>query len=144
MDRYVVWYIRMSLIFFVLANIFGIGMVIEPEWRVHYRATHVHFNLLGWMSMMIYGVGYHILPKFSGRYIYSVAVQNIQFWFSTLGLLGMGTGWSMIGRDMAPGTGQSILLISSLATLVGVAMFAFNIGMTVAEAKKVPPVKPAP
>jgi len=92
---------------------------------------------------MIYGVGYHILPKFSGRYIYSVAIQNIQFWFSSLGLLGMGVGWSMIGKDLAPETGQTVLLISAIATLVGVAMFAFNIGMTVAEAKKVPPIKPA-
>jgi len=143
MDKYVVWYIRMSLIFFVVANILGIGMAVAPEWRVYYKSTHVHFNLLGWMSMMIYGVGYHILPKFSGRYVYSVAIQNIQFWFSTLGLIGMGLGWTMIGRDTQPAMGQTLLVLSSLVTLTGVAMFSFNIGMTVQEAKKTPPVKAA-
>jgi len=136
MDKSVVWYIRMSLTYFLVASVLGLGMIISPDWVTYYRDVHVHFNLLGWMSMMIYGVGYHILPKFSGKYIYSTTVMNVQFWFSNLGLIGMGVGWTMIGREISLDAARNLLLAGSVASLIGVAMFVFNIAMTVQEVKK--------
>jgi hypothetical protein len=44
-------------------------------------------------------VGYHILPKFSGRHIYSPSLMKIQFWFANAGLIGMAISWSFIMRD---------------------------------------------
>jgi len=88
------------------------------------------------MSMMIYGVGYHILPKFSGRFIYSPPIMNLQFWVSNLGLIGMGLGWTMMGREVAPEAGNTLLLISGIASLAGAALFVFNMGMTVQPVPK--------
>lgn len=143
MDKAVVWYIRMSLMYFALSGIIGIGMILIPEWRAYYRQIHVHFNLLGWMSMMIYGVGYHILPKFSGKYIYSIPIMNNQFWFSNLGLIGMGIGWVMMARQITPEASRVILVVSSIASLIGMVMFVFNIGMTVQAVQKPAPAGPA-
>lgn len=136
MDRAVVWFIRMSLFYFLLASVLGMGMVSSSAWVAYYRPLHVHFNLLGWMSMMIFGVGYHILPKFSGKYIYSTKIMNAQFWVSNAGLLGMGLGWSMMGRGFSPDAGRSLLLASSVASLAGAGMFVFNMAMTIQEVKK--------
>jgi len=136
MDKAVVWFIRMSLIYFFVATILGIGMISSADWVAYYRNVHVHFNLLGWMSMMIYGVGYHILPKFSGRFIYSPRIMNIQFWFSNLGLLGMGLGWVLIGRGISPEHSENLLLSASIASAIGAGLFVFNMGMTVKPVAK--------
>lgn len=136
MDKAVVWFIRMSLIYFFVATILGLGMLSSADWVAYYRTVHVHFNLLGWMSMMIYGVGYHILPKFSGRFIYSPKIMNVQFWFSNLGLVGMGMGWVLIGRGIAPEPAGSLLLVSSVASAIGAGLFVFNLGMTVKPAER--------
>ncbi len=136
METTVVWYIRMSLTYFFVAALLGLTMIIHPESIFYYRNVHVHFNLLGWMSMMIYGVGYHVLPKFSGKLIYSPALMKIQFWFANLGLIGMAVGWTMIGRDIAAETANGLLLVSAITVLTGIGMFAFNIGMTVAPIKR--------
>jgi len=136
MDRAVVWFIRMSLVYFLLATVLGIGMVHSDAWVAYYRDVHVHFNLLGWMSMMIYGVGYHILPKFSGRFIYSPRIMNVQFWFSNLGLIGMGLGWALMGRGIAQEAARGLLLAGSLASAVGAALFVFNMAMTIKPVEK--------
>jgi hypothetical protein len=45
--------------------------------------------MLGWVSMMIYGVGYHILPRFSGKPLRYPKIGEIQFWTANIGLVGM-------------------------------------------------------
>ena len=69
MSKATILFIKASIIYFLLAAVLGVVMGI---W--HYNGividallfTHVHFGLLGWMTMMVYGVGYHILPRFNG------------------------------------------------------------------------------
>ena len=63
MDRYTKGFVVASLVYFFLAAALGIwmGTTDAPEWA---SFAHIHFNLLGFMSMMIYGVGYFILPLF--------------------------------------------------------------------------------
>jgi len=53
------------------------------------KFVHSHLNMLGWVSMMIYGVGYHILPKFMGRQMYSKKIGEVQFWVANAGLIAM-------------------------------------------------------
>ena len=36
----------------------------SPEWA---QFAHAHLNLPGFMAMMIYGIGYFILPRFTAR-----------------------------------------------------------------------------
>lgn len=54
------------------------------------RPVHVHLNLLGFMSMMIYGVLYHVLPRFIGRPLYSYKLAWFHFYASNIALIGMG------------------------------------------------------
>ena len=68
MDRYTKGFVIASLVYFFLAAAFGIwiGTAAAPEWV---SFGHIHFNLLGFMAMMIYGVAYFILPRFNGKTI---------------------------------------------------------------------------
>ena len=130
MESVIVWYLRMSVIYFVAGVAVGFGMLLWPGESGYYMPVHVHLNLLGFMSMMIYGVGYHILPKFSGRHIYSPQIMKVQFWMANAGLLGMAVSWPFhIGGDTP--IAETALILSATLSLIAILLFAVNILKTV-------------
>jgi cbb3-type cytochrome oxidase subunit 1 len=131
MEPIVVWYLRMSILYFVAGAIVGVSMLLWPNEAEYYMAVHAHLNLLGFMSMMIYGVGYHILPKFSGRLIYSSKIVNLQFWLANAGLIGMALSWPMTMRGLKVDLFESMLILSASLVLASVLLFAVNILKTV-------------
>lgn len=130
MEPIIVWYLRMSVIYFVAGVSIGLGMLLWPSESGYYIPVHVHLNLLGFMSMMIYGVGYHILPKFSGRHIYSPQIMKVQFWLSNAGLIGMAASWPLHIRGDIP-MAETVLILSSAVLLVSIFLFTVNILKTV-------------
>jgi len=130
MESTIVWYLRMSVIYFIAGTVIGFSMLLWPAESGYYIPIHVHLNLLGFMSMMIYGVGYHILPKFSGQLIYSPAIMRAQFWISNAGLIGMALSWPLFLRDESS-LFNFILIASAFLSLVGVILFTINILKTV-------------
>lgn len=132
MSKVTVWFIRCAILYFLAAMLLGIFMshagAVYP-----YMPIHVHFNLLGWMSMMIYGVGYHILPRFSGKALWSDGLSVAQLWLANIGLLGMALGWAAHSTP--------ILLVFSIIEAVSVVFFALNMFLTIKAAP--PPPKPA-
>ena len=70
MDWFAKIFIRASLIWFVLGITLGLAMAVHPAWVV-YRPAHAHMNLVGFVTMMIFGVGYQMLPRFFGHPIHS-------------------------------------------------------------------------
>lgn len=130
MELTVVWYLRMSLVYFIGGTLIGFLVLLWPSEAGYYISSHVHLNLLGFMSMMIYGVGYHILPKFSGQHIYSPMIMKVQFWLSNVGLIGMAVSWPFVARG-SEGTAETILILTAAMSLLAVLFFAFNILKTV-------------
>lgn len=88
MDNFVRRFIIMSIIYLGVASLVGIAML-GSDRAMAFKFVHSHLNMLGWVSMMIYGVGYHILPKFMGRQMYSKKLGEAQFWISNIGLVAM-------------------------------------------------------
>ena len=131
MERIVVWYLRMSVVYFVAGAVLGLIMILAPAVSGYLVTSHTHLNLLGFMSMMIYGVGYHILPKFSGRNIYSPRIMHVQYWLANAGLIGLAVGWPLrAGVDVSYFAGP-LLIVSALLSFVSVILFAFNILKTI-------------
>ena len=133
MEPVVVWYLRMSILYFVVGTAIGFGLLIWPSEAGYYIPVHVHLNLLGFMSMMIFGVGYHILPKFSGRLMYSPLIMKVQFWLANAGLIGMAVSWPLYDRGTSS-LSETVLIASSFLSFVGVVLFAFNMMKTVKSA----------
>jgi hybrid cluster-associated redox disulfide protein len=128
MDRYTKGFVVASLVYFFLAAVLGIWMggTNAAGWV---RFAHVHFNLLGFMSMMIYGVGYFILPRFNGRTLRWPSWVPAHFYAANLGLIGM-----VATAPERPSTG--FILFSALSVL-STGMFAVNLGATMlTEPKK--------
>lgn len=88
MDRFVRNFIIASISYLGLSSILGIAMLWEQSF-LSLKFVHSHLNMLGWVSMMIYGVGYHILPRFSGKPLRYPKMGELQFWTANIGLIGM-------------------------------------------------------
>jgi hybrid cluster-associated redox disulfide protein len=121
MDRYTKGFVLASLVYFFLAAVLGIwiGSAAPAPWV---RFAHVHFMLLGFMSMMIYGVGYFILPRFNGRTLRWPSWVPVHFYAANIGLVGM------VGAY--PQRPSAAFAVFSLLSVVSAAMFAVNLGAT--------------
>jgi hypothetical protein len=122
MDRYTKGFVVASLVYFFLASVLGtwMGATGGPYWA---RFAHVHFNLLGFMSMMIYGVGYFILPRFNGRTLRWPSWVPVHFYAANAGLLGM-----VATAPSLPSTGFALF---SILSVLSAAMFVVNLGATI-------------
>ncbi len=135
MDRYTKGFVVASLVYFFLAAVLGIWMG-GTDGAGWVRFAHVHFNLLGFMAMMIYGVGYFILPRFNGRTLRWPSWVPIHFFLANIGLIGM-----VATVPERPSTG--FILFSALS-VISAAMFAVNLGATMLmEPKKEEEEEPA-
>jgi hypothetical protein len=121
MDRYTKGFVVASLSYFFLAAVLGIwvGSADTAPWI---RFAHVHFNLLGFMSMMIYGVGYFILPRFNGRTLRWPSWVPVHFYLANIGLIGMVTTF--------PERPSAGFILSAALSVLSAAMFAVNLGAT--------------
>lgn len=124
MDRHTKSFIVASLVYFFLAASLGIwmGTANAPEWV---SFAHIHFNLLGFMAMMIYGIGYFILPRFNGKTIKWPQWVPLHFYAANLGLIGM-----VATAAERPSAGFTLF---ALLNVLSVAMFAVNMGVTLLE-----------
>ena len=122
MDRYTKAFVGASLVWFATAA--GIGV-----WMAGMGApdgadfAHVHFNLLGFMAMMVYGVGYFIVPRFNARTLRWPSWVPLHFWLANIGLVGM-----VLTYPERPSAGFTLFCALSG---IGAAMFALNLGITV-------------
>src|SRR5512146_2527087 len=121
MDRYTKGFVVASLVYFLLASVLGtwMGSAGTAGWV---RFAHVHFNLLGFMCMMIYGVGYFILPRFNGRTLRWPSLVPLHFFAANAGLIGM-----VATAPERPSTGFALFAGLSV---VSVALFVANLGAT--------------
>ena len=129
MDRFVRNFIIMSIVYLGVAALVGIAML-GSEKAMALKFVHSHLNMLGWVSMMIYGVGYHILPKFMGRQMYSKKLGEAQFWIANIGLVAMLVFYTL--NVYAPSDAYMLVTVAAGAIeLVSVFLFFYNMLMTI-------------
>jgi len=75
-----------SLVYLLIGSTMGFVMVLSS---LPITPSHAHVLLIGFVSMMIFGVGYHLLPVFAGTDLYSLRLAGIQFWLQNIGLIGL-------------------------------------------------------
>jgi cbb3-type cytochrome oxidase subunit 1 len=79
--------------------------------------------LVGFVGMMIFGVGLHVLPRFTGHELFSERLADVQFWIANIGLVAMVSGW-LAGAHTVAAAGGALLWL-------GFALFALNVVLTV-------------
>src|SRR5215216_2837832 len=93
MDNYVRAMIRCALIWLAIGVGIGLSMAFWPGAHLLYRPAHAHANLLGFVSMMIFGVAYHVMPRFTGRPLYNARLALSHVWIANIGLAVLTAGF---------------------------------------------------
>lgn len=132
MPRIANLYFRTAIIFLIVGIGMGLKMAITEDHSV--IGAHAHANLLGWVTMAIFG-GYHALnPRKAER-----RLAMIQYYIYTAGVAVMVPSlYFMLLGNMAL---EPVVAAAAIVTFVGVLLFAFIIfsGDEIAT-----PVLPAP
>ncbi|MFQ6008108.1 MAG: DUF1858 domain-containing protein [Candidatus Zixiibacteriota bacterium] len=121
---------------FVLASLFYLGLaalfgLLNGIFDVTYFGAfaHTHFSLLGFMAMMVFGIGYFILPRFGGTELRFPSWVTVHFWLANISLIGM-----VISRGLLVELGGNIykplFILFAVGQAVSLLMFVINIWLT--------------
>lgn len=127
MDWFSKAFIKASLTWFGIGVTLGAVMSSWPN-AAKYRTAHFHMNLLGFVSMMIFGVAYHVIPRFTGNPLYSRRLAVVHWWVANVGLTILATGFVLLptlgaGAYPVQGVGGAI-------SAVGAYLFIYNMWRT--------------
>lgn len=141
MEPFVRNFIRASLLWFAVGVLLGVAMVFWPAQALGYRTAHLHANLLGFVSMMIFGVAYHVIPRFTGNALPHRALALAHLWVANVGLALLVGGWMLRVHAFAAGT--LLLRTGAAVGALGAGMFIYNLWRTLAPRPRVTPLRPA-
>ncbi len=128
MDKYAKAFVKASLNYLGIGTILGLLMVLVPDTRFTLTRVHVHILLLGFMAMMIYGVGYHILPRFMGRPVYSHRLGNVQVWFANITLVSLSISWILEASQ--GGIWHYLAILFGMGQVISIFLFIINLLMS--------------
>ena len=119
MDRYMKLFVVMSIVYFFVGSFLGFLMTTDAASEA-VRFAHIHFNLLGFMSMMIFGVGYFILPRFNARTLKWPGLVPAHFWLANITLVSMVVFFSVSQKLFWASSILQILSISFLLLMLAI------------------------
>ena len=93
-------FIKIAAVYFSIGVLLGMTMGMIHDFRL--TSLHAHVNLLGWVSMAIFGIIYSIYPSVS-----TTKLAKTHFWLHNIGL--------------------PIMIVGSLAVVIGTLIFTTNI-----------------
>lgn len=128
MDWFSKAFVKSSLIWLALGITLGVCMAMHPAWIV-YKPAHAHMNLLGFVVMMVSGVGYHVLPRFTGHPLHSPRLAGWHWWLANPGLALMVAGFALTPRFVP--VGEGLLVAGGLLSAAGTCTFIYNIWRTI-------------
>ena len=117
------WFFLSATIYVLCGMAFGIWMAISEDHML--ASAHAHLNLIGWVSMAIFGIYYHLVPAagLSGLAKLHFAVQTIGLW-----LIVPGIGLAVMGITPA------LAGIGSIFTILGMLLFVIIVLRTRGQA----------
>jgi cbb3-type cytochrome oxidase subunit 1 len=118
MEWFIKAFIRASLLWFAAGIILGVAIAIHPAWIV-YRPAHAHMNVVGFLTMLVFGVGYQLLPRLFGHPLYSHRLAVAHLFLANAGLavliLGFMLGpYATAGARYLAATGGSLFALGAM------------------------------
>lgn len=111
----IVW-IRISVLYFAFAVIFGMTIGITQMFEL--TTVHAHANLLGWVSLALAGILYHLFPQAA-----TSALGKLHFWLHNIGLPVMVAGLYVKFMELAT---VPLIEIGGTLAILGIVLFAIN------------------
>lgn len=121
MNAPVRWFLRSAVLWLAAGMAMGIWMGADPSKTLLLHTAHLHALLPGFVLFMIFGVGYHVLPRFAGRGVPWAAGPAVHVVLANVGVLILVGGF--MARASRPALGQILIPAGGAATLAGAAIF---------------------
>jgi cbb3-type cytochrome oxidase subunit 1 len=137
MDWFVKAFLKASLAWLAAGVTLGLAMAVHPAWTV-YRAVHLHMNLLGFVAMMIFGVAYHVIPRFTGHPLHSRRLATLQWWLANVGLATFVAGFIWLPQAMFATRARVLVGVGGVLSAAAAYLFVYNIWRTIDGAPKKP------
>jgi cbb3-type cytochrome oxidase subunit 1 len=129
MDWFTRWFIKSSLVWLCIGVVLGLAMAAHPAWTV-YRPAHLHALLLGFVTMMIYGVAYHVIPRFSGFPLRHRTLAGVHWAVANIGLVAMVVGF-VLRVSTTTTVGTTVLALGGTLSSAGAVVFAISMWRTI-------------
>jgi hypothetical protein len=127
MEWYIKAFIRASLLWFATGIALGICMAVYPPWLI-YRPAHAHMNVVGFLTMLVFGVGYQLLPRLFGHPLYSARLAIAHLYLANGGLAALVAGFLMRPHFFRGGTW--LMGAGGVVYGIGVAFWVRNLWRT--------------
>ncbi len=125
MSKTTLGFIFSGMVYLMIGITLGVLFLIIPETRA-LRTVHAHLNLVGVVTFLIFGVAYHILPRFRGRPLYSERLAWWQFWLANIGLVGL---LILLGVGAYQSLGGWQYLLAAFGAILALSMYLFIYNM---------------
>ncbi len=106
--------LKIAVVYLVIGGSLGLGMGITQKFAL--APVHAHLVLVGWASLALAGLIYHVYPAAS-----TTRLARIHFWLHNLGLPVFMAGLALV----LSGNEAVIPVLAAAATVVLVGLFVF-------------------
>src|SRR5262245_55640752 len=122
MSRLSIRCIKAAFICLALGIGLGAWFAVDRAQGAWLRPLHGALNLWGWATLLIYGMAYHMLPRFAGQPLRRTRLATAQSWLAIGGVALVGAGWVgvLAGLPLA----QLVLVAGGALVLCGAVLFA--------------------
>lgn len=112
-----IW-LKLAVSYLVLGVLLGLVMGITHHFE--FIPVHAHINLLGWASLGLAGVIYHLFPRAGGHWL-----GLLHFWLHNLGLplFVIGLFAMLAGHPKA----EFLVVVGAITAITGILLFAINL-----------------
>jgi putative Mn2+ efflux pump MntP len=107
---------RAAVLIVIVGMMWGIVMAISQDHSTF--PAHAHLNLLGWVSLFLFGIYYHLHPALDST---RLAFVQVWIWIVSTIVLAIGVGLLHSGRSV----GEPIAGVSSTAVLADMLLFGW-------------------
>ncbi|GBE18719.1 cytochrome C and Quinol oxidase polypeptide I [archaeon BMS3Abin16] len=140
-ENTVIWFFKAGLAYLVVTLVLGALMITGKGYSIFgpqgAKAAHIHAGLLGFVTNIIIGSMYQIVPTMTGTRLYGGRLASKQFYLFNLGVLGLFLAQLTLTGTLRTGF-QTIFGITILFASI---LFAFIVFKTIAESRsKIKPV----
>jgi len=117
--------VKAAFLALALGILLGAAFALDRALGARLRPLHAELNLWGWATLLIYGVGYHMLPRFCGRPLRRARLAALQSWLAIGGVAAASAGWllslstPLAGRLLMAGGGAAQLAAALIFALLG-------------------------
>ena len=111
-------FLKIAVVYLVLGACLGLAMGIRQQFGL--TPVHAHLLLLGWASLALAGIVYHLYP---GAALTRLA--RAHFWLHNLGLPAFMGGLALMLTGYA--WAEPVTVVGAIGVLVGLVLFAINV-----------------